>query len=349
MSDGLYNFAASALQAATGMYQSSVASDIDQDTKNFIRDTNEINHEWALEQNRWNDEKAKEYFNMENEYNSPANQRKLLEEAGYNPALLNGELSQASATVPQSANLATSVAMDPHSSSALQGFNQGLSTIANAGAQYLQNKYIQAQTNKVIEEIPQIKEMTKKIMAETHCTEEQAKTYAIQIDKANQDIKESSSKVQLMEKQGNFIEFNKEYLSKQYKIQEKLANNTIRKTLSDIKVNEATIDKISADIVHMAYENAKIGKEIEAIDISNLIQNTYYKYADDNQRMQLEKMSAEIYGQCSSIITKTVDSFNSSLSNWWNNLLHGKSSGAYNLRESTLDRINNKGGFANQD
>lgn len=347
MSDGLYNFAASALQAATGMYQSSVASDIDQDTKNFIRDTNEINHEWALEQNRWNDEKAKEYFNMENEYNSPANQRKLLQEAGYNPALLNGELSQASATVPQSANLATSAAIDPHSASALQGFNQGLSTIANAGVQYLQNKYIQAQTDKVTEEIPQIKEMTKKIMAETHCTEEQAKTYAVQIDKANQDILQSKQNIEYLKKQGGYIDFKKNIESKQLDIQSKLCENTIKETLSRIGLNNAQISKISEEIVKIGFDCVLEGREIEALNLKNEYQKIINMYAPDLQQKELDKIDASIYGSCTSSVTRTISSLSYDLGNALKSIFSSNPKPQINWY--LQDRINSKGGFLNQD
>ena len=39
---------------------------------------------------------ARENWKMQNEYNSPANQRKLLEEAGYNPAMMGADLQSAS-------------------------------------------------------------------------------------------------------------------------------------------------------------------------------------------------------------------------------------------------------------
>lgn len=55
------------------------------------------------EQMRWEEsmyarqlQDARENWRMQNEYNSPANQRKLLEEAGYNPAMMGADLQSAS-------------------------------------------------------------------------------------------------------------------------------------------------------------------------------------------------------------------------------------------------------------
>lgn len=61
------------------------------------------NKKLMREQMRWQEsmyqrqlQDARENWKMQNEYNSPANQRKLLEEAGYNPAMMGADLQSAS-------------------------------------------------------------------------------------------------------------------------------------------------------------------------------------------------------------------------------------------------------------
>lgn len=78
-------------------------------------------------------------WNMENEYNSPANQRKLLEEAGYNPALFGDQIagsSQASSVKEASYASPTSTrsfsATNTDSSSIFNGIVNGAANIMNA-------------------------------------------------------------------------------------------------------------------------------------------------------------------------------------------------------------------------
>lgn len=61
------------------------------------------NKKLMREQMRWQEnmyqrqlQDARQNWKMQNEYNSPANQRKLLEEAGYNPAMMGADLQSAS-------------------------------------------------------------------------------------------------------------------------------------------------------------------------------------------------------------------------------------------------------------
>lgn len=61
------------------------------------------NKKLMREQMRWQEsmyarqlQDARDNWKMQNEYNSPANQRKLLEEAGYNPAMMGADLQSAS-------------------------------------------------------------------------------------------------------------------------------------------------------------------------------------------------------------------------------------------------------------
>lgn len=69
------------------------------------QETNAQNLALAREQNAW----SERMINEQNAYNSPENQRKLLEEGGYNPALFAPE-GMTQNTIPGSANLANQVA-----------------------------------------------------------------------------------------------------------------------------------------------------------------------------------------------------------------------------------------------
>lgn len=65
--------------------------------------SSQSNKKLMREQMRWQEsmyarqlQDARENWKMQNEYNSPANQRKLLEEAGYNPGMMGSDLQSAS-------------------------------------------------------------------------------------------------------------------------------------------------------------------------------------------------------------------------------------------------------------
>ena len=74
----------------------------------------QMNNEWSYkmmqEQNQFNYDMAKEFFNMENEYNDPSAVRERLTKAGYNPFMTNenGEMvNVAQATTPTASGLPT--------------------------------------------------------------------------------------------------------------------------------------------------------------------------------------------------------------------------------------------------
>ena len=65
--------------------------------------SSQSNKKLMREQMRWQEsmysrqlQDARDNWKMQNEYNSPANQRKLLEEAGYNPSMMGADLQSAS-------------------------------------------------------------------------------------------------------------------------------------------------------------------------------------------------------------------------------------------------------------
>ncbi len=117
------------------------------------------------QQNEFNAQEAEksyqrqvEMFNMTNEYNSPANQRKLYEEGGFNPNLA---MSGAAGTVASSGS---SAAPQASSGSAPQTQSQNplavFGDIAGIMSSLSQSKVNDAETAKIMEEAKMIKEQT---------------------------------------------------------------------------------------------------------------------------------------------------------------------------------------------
>lgn len=97
------------------------------------QDINQANKELAEQQNLWNIEQ----WNRQNEYNSPANQKKLLQEAGLNPVLMSGGNFSPAESL-QSADLAN------------QQATQIQNPMSQAGPMQLQGELQAAQTIKGI-------------------------------------------------------------------------------------------------------------------------------------------------------------------------------------------------------
>ena len=78
-------WAVPAITAAAQLYGSQYQADsMNRRAARVARETNALNYKMFQEGNMFN-----EYmFDKANRWNSPANQRKMLEEAGYNPAML---------------------------------------------------------------------------------------------------------------------------------------------------------------------------------------------------------------------------------------------------------------------
>lgn len=107
--------------------------------------SSQSNKKLMREQMRWQEsmyarqlQDARDNWKMQNEYNSPANQRKLLEEAGFNPAMMGADLQSASSAdniamgnVPS----APSYSMTPnYIADTVNSATQAFSTLVAAGA-----------------------------------------------------------------------------------------------------------------------------------------------------------------------------------------------------------------------
>lgn len=310
--------------------------------------TNAQNLALAREQNAW----SERMLNEQNAYNSPENQRKLLEEGGYNPVLFSPD-GMTQNTIPGSANLANQVA--PRYEQDMTGFNQHLSQIANSGLTYLQAKQMEALTDKAVKESSQITEMTKQIQSSTKCNEEQARLIAVNVDKANEEInqiRESilSSKIGRTKTMQDIKESqNRITISlRQYRLQEKLTFANIEKVFSDIGVNKVKIKEISQNIVNLAANSTKTFKEIDVMELDRQYKEIINKYLDDQQRAQLDKYAADIYNDLSGSLYKNVQSFARDI---FTNLSVGFGSSPVtrlgDYGSQLYDRINTQGGYTN--
>lgn len=312
------------------------------------RETNAQNLALAREQNAW----SERMINEQNEYNSPENQRKLLEEGGYNPVLFSPD-GMTQNTIPSSANLANQVS--PRYEQDMTGFNQHLSQIANSGLTYLQAKQMEALTDKTVKESSQIKEMTKQIKASTKCTQEQARLIAVNVDKANEEINQireyilslkmgRTKTMQDIKESQNRITIS----LKQYRLQEKLTYANIEKVFSDIGVNKEKIKEISQNIVNLAANSSKTYKEIDVMELDRQYKEIINKYLDDNQRAQLDKYAADIYNDLSGSLYKNVQAFARDI---FTNLSVGFGSSPVtrlgDYGSQLYDRINTQGGYIN--
>lgn len=312
------------------------------------QETNAQNLALAREQNAWSERMIKE----QNEYNSPKNQRKLLEEGGYNPALFAPD-GMTQNTIPGSANLANQVA--PRSEMDMSGFNQHLSQLANSGLTYLQAKQMEALTDKTVKESSQITEMTKQIQSTIKCNQEQARLIAVNVDKANEEINQMRENIltlkmgrtktmqDIKESQNRII-----ISRKQYVLQEKLTTAQLQKVLSDIGLNQAQIKQISQNIVTLAANASKMLKEVDVMELDRQYKVIVNRYLDANQRAQLDKYSAELYDKMSGSLYKNVQSFmrdiSTNMSAYFGN---SPTTHMSDYGSQLYDRINSQGGYTN--
>lgn len=131
---------ATALASAIGLVGSKVQNS-DATTKVVDPKLQYTDREW---QTYWYDKQRADNladWNMENDYNSPANQRKLLEEAGYNPALFGDQIAgtseassikEASPQSPAYTSSSSYSATNTDSSSIFNGLVNGAANIMNA-------------------------------------------------------------------------------------------------------------------------------------------------------------------------------------------------------------------------
>lgn len=321
----------SATAGATSTVSASMAG---RKSRKLARQLNEKNHQYALEQNKWNAEQV----DIARQYESPENQKNLLMQAGYNPALLNSEGGTVAPAA--SADLATEQ-YNGYDPAAMSGFNQGIQTIANAGMEYLQAKKIQSETNKITNEIPEIQAHVEELKSQTHMNEASCKEIVTNIDLINTRIKDYS-------KQWDMMDFNKKVKTdelsiswRQLRVAEASAEAHIAKAFSDIDVNKATIKEIANKCVLMSKQALLTGTQIYGAQMDNIVKRVTANYAGKMAEAELGKVESQIYNACTSVINRTLDSFEFNLDSAFG--FKPWSTGA-----KFQDRINNKGGFFNQ-
>lgn len=192
-------------------------------------------------------------WNMENEYNSPANQRKLLEEAGYNPALFGDQIagsSQASSVKEASYASPTSTrsfsATNTDSSTIFNGIVNGaaniMNAITNSRAQSSTETYQQGQLNLLSDSTNQnIKESIQRIAN----MKLQGNLFGEQV--RNMKI-ENTFKGELMKEQINQVRTAAAYTQTQIDAQTYLNTRLPEKTTLELANMSAQYDKIIDDM-----------------------------------------------------------------------------------------------------
>lgn len=283
------------------------------------REENQLNREWNLNlakmQRRW----SLDDWNREAVYNSPANQRKMLEEAGMNPDLAYGQSVSAPATNPT-----TPAPSSPTDVSALGQKRTYGDVIAAAVSQSFQNAKTLADTKKTNQETKNLVVSGKILSAESAYTaikneqsiamnnseiylnhslaelnhakmEEVAGTISkltAETDSIRQGIRESQARIGKMSAD---IAINRLRLA----LDSKLVNARIDEIASNIKKNNtwctATIQELSAKLKVMAATTLniqsqtnlnqmsifKLDQEIQGLAISNDMATFNFNQAKD--------------------------------------------------------------------
>lgn len=108
--------------------------------------------EHDVEMMRYNQQFAIEQQEKQWDYNSPINQRKRLQEAGYNPALMSGMSAQANTALPASMGSASNIAGTPNVFQNLQSFLSAMLSKKQAGVLDSQKEMNEASAIKMLSE-----------------------------------------------------------------------------------------------------------------------------------------------------------------------------------------------------
>lgn len=316
---------------------------------------NLLNHAFAKEQNEWN----KSLIDDMNKYNSPQNQRNLLEEAGYNPAMYSPD-GMSQGTILASAPLANQQPRD--FTVGLQGINQSLSSIANSGYSYLESKRIESETERIASDTSRIKEDTKKIIADTHLSEENAQLVAIDIDKTNEEIlnlrETRQSILQSVVESKSRTDFNYSNISKilndldisrkQYQLAARTVEANITKIFSDLKVNDEKIKEIRQNIILLGRDAVLKGKLIRFQDINNIYREIEKDYLSQEKESELNKIRADIYRSLTGEVNRTVNTFIGDILSPLHNKLFGPSLTSGQHQKFMIDNIFNNHNYFNK-
>lgn len=264
--------------------------------RKLARELNESNQNFAREQNQWN----LDMWNKTNEYNTPAHQRQLLEEAGYNPLLFTPEGSQAA--MVESADLANQQYQDTSAYDNMVG--SGIANIGAAG-QYLNDatlrkKQVDAEVEHLQNQDEEIKANTKLIEANTGLSHNLAKKAAKELDLVNVQMDNYRAGTDYLKKQGVQIDFNMKLSEKQYDLQKQKVDADVKKVFSDIKVNNATIDKISEEINVLTKNAMETDKKIEVMELDRLMKVIEKDFKERNMEQEYRQNESKIFSALTS-------------------------------------------------
>lgn len=231
--------------------------------------------EHDVEMMRYNQQFAIEQQSRQWEYNTPENQRKRLQEAGYNPALMSGMSAQANTALPAAMGSASNIAGTPNIFQNLQSFLSAMLSKKQASVLDSQKEVNEASAIKMLSESAYTKSQKRNL--------DNLIFYNVQdkiqdIENKKQDLRDKIQRyTEVIPQQiENLIQDNKYTAAKiaeigsqqninfqQLKLNEKQVNAYVQKVAQEIKHSQKDIQRI-AQIMSIGDEELKI-KELEKV------------------------------------------------------------------------------------
>lgn len=235
----------------------------------------EMQAQHDIEMMRYNQQFAVDMQNKQWEYNTPTNQRKRLEEAGYNPALMSGMSAQASTALPSAMGSASNVGAQPNVFQNLQSFLSAMLSKKQAGVLDSQREMNEASAIKMLSESAFTGSQKKNL--------DNLIYYNVQdkiqdIENKKQDLRDKIQRYQEVVPQmvANMAQDNKYVAAKiaeigsqqkinyqQLKLNEQQVHAYVQKVAQEIKHSQKDIDRLT-QIMSIGNEELKI-KQIEQL------------------------------------------------------------------------------------
>lgn len=263
---------------------------------NAMNATNALNYALAQRQNQWNIEQ----WQRENEYNSPANQFKLMQEAGLNPLFYGADINKfAGASNVQSADM--SVAKNDYVSqeqarmaniiNAISGINDSAKTLLSNKQLALEAKRLDIEKQKADSEISlnKVKEgeteaQTKSLLKGLDVSDETIKSI-------KQSVAESQARVKEINQKIATLDWNNRYLAKTFQSRvdaSKLANDLVQ---ANIGLSEGRARVVAQDFINAKKQELLYDGQIKVLDMDKELKeierdNAVYGKMGDREKGQ---------------------------------------------------------------